>query len=47
VEATGFSACQVLELQPAQPPAGEATISQHLNDLLYGPLDYGLIARRP
>ncbi len=46
-EATGFSRCQVLELQPAQPPAGEPTISQHLNALLYGPLDYGLIARRP
>jgi ubiquinone/menaquinone biosynthesis C-methylase UbiE len=49
VEAAGFSDCQVLELQSEQPPPAREglTISKHLNELFYGPRDYGLIARRP
>lgn len=49
VEAAGFSNCQELELQPGPfPPDYESLkISSHLNRLLYGPRDYGLIGRRP
>jgi len=49
VEATGFSNCQVLELQPGPfPPADESlAVSSRLHQLLYGPRDYGLIGRRP
>ncbi|MGA2600558.1 MAG: methyltransferase domain-containing protein [Bryobacteraceae bacterium] len=49
VEASGFSNCQVLDLQPGPfPPDYESLeISSHLNRLLYGPRDYGLIGRRP
>lgn len=48
VEAVGFSDCRVLELQSDQAPAGQgAELPQPLKDVLYGPRDYGLVARRP
>jgi len=49
VEAAGFSNCQVLELQPGPFPQDYESlkIPGHLNQLLYGPRDYGLIGRRP
>ncbi len=49
VEAVGFSNCQVLELQPVPLPQDDESpkISSHLNQLLYGPRDYGLIGWRP
>jgi ubiquinone/menaquinone biosynthesis C-methylase UbiE len=48
VEAAGFANCQVLELQPGPvPPESENLVPKYLNDLLYGPRDYGLVARRP
>jgi len=48
-EAAGFANCQVLELQPGPvPPESENPhVPKYLNDLLYGPRDYGLITRRP
>ena len=48
VEATGFSNCQVLELQPGPYPADQnLKLSSPLDQLLYGPRDFGLIGRRP
>jgi SAM-dependent methyltransferase len=49
VEANGFSNCQVLELQPdSQRTACEDMAAlKSINELLHGPQDYGVIARRP
>lgn len=49
VETRGFEAIEVLPLNPsnAMPVPGDAEIVQRFNQYFYGPMDYGLIARRP
>jgi SAM-dependent methyltransferase len=50
VEARGFADCRILELCPdpalLQFPSTEDSPSKRINDYLYGPRDYGVIARK-
>ena len=49
VETRGFEPLQVLPLNPsdAMPVPGDSEIVNRFNEYFYGPMDYGLIARRP
>jgi SAM-dependent methyltransferase len=50
VEARGFTDCRILELCPdpalSQFPSGDDSPSKRLNEYLYGPRDYGVIAHK-
>ena len=49
VETKGFDQIEVLPLNPsdAMPVPGDSEIVNRFNQYFYGPMDYGLIARRP
>jgi O-antigen chain-terminating methyltransferase len=49
VETKGFERIEVLPLNPsdAMPVPGDSEIVNRFNEYFYGPMDYGLIARRP
>lgn len=49
VETRGFDQVEVLPLNPSEdaPVAGDSEIVQRFNKYFYGPMDYGLVARRP
>ena len=48
LEARGFSNIEVINLHPlpSQRIAGDSELIHRFNDMFYGPMDYGIVARR-